>query len=337
MRVSKELLIAQPQNKGRHIVILGAGASVAAFPYGDANGKKLPAMDNIIEVVGLEAILDRARIKYKGRNFETIYSELYASNPKSVFLEEIEKTVHSYFSSLELPDRPTLYDHLLLSLRPKDLIATFNWDPFLFDAWERTMPITQQAPKIAYLHGNVRIGYCLKHRIKGDNNTTCTECGKELTPSKLLYPVTAKNYSKDPFIKSEWAQFRYYLKHAFTLTIFGYGAPTTDREAVKIMRSAWAKKERFISRVEIIDIKDKGVLWKQWDPFIIRTYLDHEMDFYLSRLGSFPRRTCEALLEQTVYGLFVQANPIPKQADFNELISWTKPMVEAEQAISKSP
>jgi hypothetical protein len=153
----------------------------------------------------------------------------------------------------------------------------------------------------------------------------------------LLYPVTAKNYSKDPFIKSEWAQFRYYLKHAFTLTIFGYGAPTTDREAVKIMRSAWAKKERFISRVEIIDIKDKGVLWKQWDPFIIRTYLDHEMDFYLSRLGSFPRRTCEALLEQTVYGLFVQANPIPTQADFNELISWTKPMVEAEQAISKSP
>jgi hypothetical protein len=32
---------------------------------------------------------------------------------------------------LELPDHPTVYDHLLLSLRKKDAIFTFNWDPFL--------------------------------------------------------------------------------------------------------------------------------------------------------------------------------------------------------------
>jgi cyclic nucleotide-binding protein len=29
------------------------------------------------------------------------------------------------------PELLTLYDHLVLSLRPKDVIATFNWDPFL--------------------------------------------------------------------------------------------------------------------------------------------------------------------------------------------------------------
>lgn len=335
MKISRKMLIDKPEDRGRHVVLLGAGASVAAFPNGDANGKKLPTMDNLVEVVGLEAILGKARIEHKGRNFETIYSELYANNPESVLLEKIEKTIYSYFSGLQLPEQPTLYDHLLLSLRPKDLIATFNWDPFLYDAWERNMPIAL-APRIAYLHGNVRIGYCLEHRIKGDSGMLCPECDKKLTPTKLLYPVTTKNYNKDPFIKSEWALFKYYLKSAFTLTIIGYSAPSTDKEAVKIMRSAWSKKDRLITRVEIIDIKDKTILWKQWDPFIIRTYLDHYTDFYRSRIPSFPRRTCEALLDSTFYGQFVEPNPIPVQADFNELITWISPMVEAEQAIKKA-
>ena len=36
-----------------------------------------------------------------------------------------------YFSSLALPEHPSIYDYLVLGLRPKDVIATFNWDPFL--------------------------------------------------------------------------------------------------------------------------------------------------------------------------------------------------------------
>ncbi|MGO9377892.1 MAG: hypothetical protein ACLP29_04985 [Dissulfurispiraceae bacterium] len=67
MRISKELLIAKPENKGRHVVILGAGASVAAFPDGDANSRKLPTMDNIIEVVWLKDHFEQAGVKHKGR------------------------------------------------------------------------------------------------------------------------------------------------------------------------------------------------------------------------------------------------------------------------------
>jgi len=78
------------------------------------------------------------------------------------------------------------------------------------------------------------------------------------------------------------------LRQARTLTIFGYGAPTTDMEAVNILNSAWDKANRLIERTEIIDIKEEEVLWKQWDPFIVRTYLDCPKDFYESRLVKLP-------------------------------------------------
>jgi hypothetical protein len=42
--------------------------------------------------------------------------------------------VREYFAQLELPVEPTIYDALLLSLRDKDAVFTFNWDPFLFQA-----------------------------------------------------------------------------------------------------------------------------------------------------------------------------------------------------------
>jgi hypothetical protein len=160
MIIGKCVLVNKPENLRGHVVILGAGASVQALPQGDVNGRKLPTMNNFVEVLNLETVLMQAGIEFQGRNFETIYSELYMKNPESDFLKRIEEAVYSYFNNLELPEKPTLYDHLLLSLRPKDLIATFNWDPFLFDAWERNSLIAP-LPQIAYLHGNVRIGYCL--------------------------------------------------------------------------------------------------------------------------------------------------------------------------------
>ena len=136
MQITKFQLVNKPDRLRRHIVILGAGASVAAFPNGDANGKKLPTMDNFIEMLDLEPALERVGIKNTRRNFEDIFSELYEINPSSSFLKEIEKIIYTYFESLKLPESPTIYDHLLMSLRPKDIVATFNWDPFLFDAWE---------------------------------------------------------------------------------------------------------------------------------------------------------------------------------------------------------
>lgn len=330
MTITKSQLIDKPEKYGRHIVFLGAGTSVQAFPDGDANGRILPTMDNLVEILDLKTVLDQCGVEYKGRNFEVIYSEINKKNPHSALIKKINEIVYTYFSNLKLPEQPTLYDHLLLSLRPKDLVASFNWDPFLHDAWERNEHIVP-LPQIAYLHGNVRVGYCLEHRIKGKNDELCPECNRVLTPSQLLYPVTMKRYNDDAFIKNEWELLKLYLSKAFTLTIFGYSAPSTDEEAIELMKSAWNKNNRLIERIEIIDKKDETILQKQWNPFIVRTYFDCHKDFYQSRIPNLPRRTCEALLASTRYGQFVENNLLPINANFDELISWIQQLVKAEQ------
>ena len=59
-----------------HVVLLGAGASRAAFPNGEASGKKLPLMADFGDIVPIAEIFQRAGINYAGRNFEELYTEL---------------------------------------------------------------------------------------------------------------------------------------------------------------------------------------------------------------------------------------------------------------------
>jgi hypothetical protein len=321
-QVSKAQLISEPKNIRPHVVILGAGASRQAFPQGDSKGKTLPIMDDFVNVVtGLRDLLESAGINHLGQNFEVLYSKIHERDPKSSLLCEIEKSVRDYFEGLQLPEGPTLYDHLLLSLRPKDLIATFNWDPFLFDSWERhryRIPL----PEVVYLHGNVRIAYCAEHRVLGEKGMCCPECDEELTPSPLLYPVTTKNYSADPLISSAWRILEHIIRSSFTLTIFGYGAPKTDKEAVELLNKAWkGKSNREFETVEIIDIKDKNLLIEQWKPFMPTFHCMHSKNFYESQIANYPRRSCEALYVPTVLGRFAETYAIPKDADFKELMS----------------
>ncbi|MCX6376176.1 MAG: hypothetical protein NTU88_09145, partial [Armatimonadetes bacterium] len=117
-----------------HVVILGAGVRLAAFPHGDRNGRTLPLMRNLVETVGLEPLLNKYGVSYGGEDFEALYSRLASSDGDAEVLRKIEEAVQSYFSPMELPDEVTLYDHLVLSLRAKDLIASFNWDPLLVQA-----------------------------------------------------------------------------------------------------------------------------------------------------------------------------------------------------------
>ena len=71
----KEKLIKNPENKGIHIVLLGAGASRAAFPFGDLNGKVLPTMNDLIETIHLEPFLTENKIcPEKTSNFEVLCS-----------------------------------------------------------------------------------------------------------------------------------------------------------------------------------------------------------------------------------------------------------------------
>ena len=135
MQLTKEDRIKIVMGGGGHVVILGAGASIAStFRNPEINGKKLPSMDNFIEIVGLQDIIDKIPKKLVAQNFEDLYTNLHNENPVSDEIKEIESRVYNFFADMKLPNEPTIYDYLVLSLRSKDLIATFNWDPFLFQA-----------------------------------------------------------------------------------------------------------------------------------------------------------------------------------------------------------
>lgn len=316
-----------------HVVILGAGASLQAFPDGDRKGQRLPLMDDLVEVVGLGSILEEQGISYADRNFEDIYSDLYEDRRYEYLIDIIEKRVRKYFTQLELPNYPTLYDHLVLSLREKDVIATFNWDPFLYcSCWRNSQRVG--LPQVAYLHGNVAVGYCLENNIAGWIGSKCSKCGKNLTPSELLYPIKRKDYSQGLFITAEWENLRHALEHAYILTIFGYGAPQSDEEAIELMKSAWGDKyQRAIEQIEIIDIKGDAELQDTWKNFIYPNHYKVNKDFYKSLMGLFPRRTCEA---QWNYDMpkkeeFYPHNPIPRKLGFVELWEWYSPLIEAEK------
>lgn len=315
-----------------NVVLLGAGASKAAFPEGDRNGKKLPLMVDFVETIGLSSLLQEQGIRYANRNFEEIYSELYEDTRYRPIIEIIKDKVWQYFIQLGLPPYPTLYDHLVLSLRDKDWIATFNWDPFLYLACWRNHQ-RAKLPHVLYLHGNVAVGYCPNDNIKGWVKSKCSKCGNGLTPTKLLYPIRQKGYSQDSFIKAEWETFKGALSSAYILTIFGYGAPQSDVEAIELMKGAWGDKyQRNIEQIEIIDIKGEEELRDTWKNFIHTHHYSVTNDFYKSSLALFPRRTCEAEWNYSMPKklAFYPQNPIPRNLEFEDLWEWYSPLIEAE-------
>lgn len=331
LEMTVEELIQDTQMGKPHVVILGAGASLATFPKGDKRGKQIPLMCNLVETLGLSSELDRYGIPWEGKNFEEIYSDLYEDARYERLVITINTSVQEYFSELKLPDYPTLYDHLVLSLRRKDLIATFNWDPFLYYACWRNHKIAE-LPGVVYLHGNVAIGSCLKDNKAGLTGTKCSVCGNQFIPSNLLFPIKQKNYSQDPFIKREWESLRAYLKHAYMLTVFGYSAPHSDVEAMTLMKDAWGNPYgRNLEQTEFIDVKTEDILKETWKDFIHTHHYDVTSDFYTSSLGLFPRRTCEAQWNSTMECRFLEQNPIPKELGFKELWEWYTPLIQAEK------
>jgi hypothetical protein len=241
MGLTKQDRINTVYGGGRHVIILGAGASIACTKRDpERHGKLLPLMDNFIEIVGLEDIFQSLPAKWRKCNFEAFYSALHQDDPASATVREIEARVRCYFKNMELPTGPTIYDYLVLALRPKDLIASFNWDPFLTQAFLRNNQMTE-LPNCAFLHGNVSTGYSVEDGKAGPAGTRHRVTGNYYAPTSLLFPVTQKNYNHDTFIKQEWQKVKGWLhsKDTRLVTIFGYGAPRTDVEAMKLLNEAW--------------------------------------------------------------------------------------------------
>ena len=315
----KRAAIQIPNINRPHVVILGAGASLAAFPNGDKNGRKLPLMWNIVEVVGLKPMLDEAAITENLDDFEKLYSNLVVAGGNEVVIAKIDFAIFEYFASLELPDEPTLYDHLVLSLRSKDVIATFNWDPFLVQAMVRNSGQCRP-PETIFLHGNAAIGYCMRHKpaTVGRRGCLCSRCLLLLENSRLLYPVGQKNYNSDSSVEESWKSIRHYLAIAEIVTVFGYSAPVTDVEALGLLSTGWGNSlDRSREEFEIIDLKDEDELVVTWDNFIHTHHYRVSKDFYSSIIGLSPRRSCEAMWAQNMGTIFIETNPIPQHCSWD--------------------
>ena len=87
-------------------------------------------INNFVETLGIEDLIKRTGLSFSTANFEDIYTEIHQRPELNDIRDELEQIVYDYFKGMELPNEPTIYDHLVLSLRNKDFIATFNWDPF---------------------------------------------------------------------------------------------------------------------------------------------------------------------------------------------------------------
>ncbi|NIJ52579.1 hypothetical protein [Dyadobacter arcticus] len=339
MAKTKQDRIKTVYGGGGHVVILGAGASIAStFRNPEPNGKRLPSMDNFIDIVELSDIVEILPERLRAKNFEQLYTNLHNENPNSDEIIEIQNRVYNYFKDMKLPENEaTIYDFLVLSLRPRDLIATFNWDPFLYQAFCRNAPIADM-PYVCFLHGSVSIGYSKEDGRSGPVGMQMRRDGGLFEPTQLLYPVSQKNYTADEFINMEWSKVKKWLHEDSTkrVTIFGYGAPDTDVEAVSLMNTAWGTADkRNMEQFEIIDIRSEEEGVKRWESFIHSHHYDYTNNYFSSSLASNPRRTFESYFQhnmpETPSDAFSASNPITADIKtLQELWEWHKPLVEAE-------
>lgn len=331
---------------GGHIVILGAGASIASTMLDpEREGKSLPSMNNLQKIIQMDDLLSQISPRLYSENFETLYSNIHREDSNNPILGEINERICNYFSSLSLPSKPTIYDYLVMSLRPRDVIFTFNWDPFLYQAWCRNYKYGSN-PRIHFLHGNVAIGYDYSDLKAGPSGFYRSDNKHYFIPSPLLYPTGIKNYEEDPFIKKEWKYFKDALSSDIVcrVTIFGYSAPISDMAAIKVMSESWGTtQERNLEQFELIDIRPEDEVKSSWDAFIHTHHYDFCNSYFESSLARCPRRTCESYhlryFPMTPEEAFHDEYPIPTGGfkTFEEMWEWHQELIEVENKLVENP
>ncbi|KTD58860.1 hypothetical protein Lsan_2475 [Legionella santicrucis] len=317
-----------------HVFILGAGVSIASFPEGDKNKKTLPSMQNFINILG---IADLVPTEFSTENdFEIIYSKLCQIEKYKEQKEKIEIKIKEYFSDLRIKDEVCIYDYLLLSLRPKDVLATFNWDPFLVQAYLRNdKKYKNKLPRILFLHGNVESYYCNTCLLASRKGCFCPNCNEKLLPSNLLYPIQKKNYDEDRYINTQWSTLQFFLKDSYLLSIYGYSAPKSDISAKEKIFNGWREQneKQPFDLVEIIDRKgcDKESIKSNWREFIFSHHSRVYEDIFDCFALRHPRRSGEAYVAEKFNGEFIPSYVPPKTDSLEELWDWYEARVVAEK------
>ncbi|MEO9276272.1 MAG: hypothetical protein ABI340_00620, partial [Nitrososphaera sp.] len=204
----------------------------------------------------------------------------------------------------------------------------------LIHAYLRNNKSGLKLPTLAFLHGNVSIGYCEKDKTAGVAGMKCTKCGLPYTRSPLLFPIKKKNYTENTFISNQWKILKKGFQNAFMITIFGYSGPKTDVEAISAMQEAWGHQDdRRLEQTTFITTQSEESVHKNWQSFIHSHHYEVNHDFYDSWIANHPRRTGEAYWNQYREAKFIDHNPIPRNLDFQELWKWYDQFKKAEDKV----
>lgn len=297
-----------------HVVIVGAGASIAACKT-DKNGREVPLLKNIHNILRLTDELEKYNFSNEQMgDFEKLFSDIYGRDEYKDLQEKLEFEVYNYFSDLKIPDEPTLYDYLVLSLTEKDAIISFNWDPFLMQAYRRNIDVGN-LPELIFPHGNSGVGLCNDCKVKGYAGCLCPNCFKALEQMPLLYPTGKKDYNSKSIIKNEWNRAKDVFSRAAGITVYGYSAPVTDVEAVELMKSAISISQmKDIAPFTIINLpENEDEQRRKWSEFYDVKMVLYCNEFKQSLLWRNPRVSLE-----TVFDAILQGQPRSTEKPFKE-------------------
>lgn len=299
------------------VVIVGAGASVAACKV-DKYGKQVPLLKNIHTVLGLtDDLKEYGFSEEQMADFEILFSDISGKNEYKDLQAKLENVISDFFCELTIPDEPTYYDYLVLSLTHKDAIISFNWDPFLIQAYRRNTCVGN-LPELIFPHGNAGVGVCYDCKVKGYANCLCPRCFKKLEKMPLLYPIGKKDYYSKPIIRNEWSRARDVLSRAAGITVYGYGAPVTDVEAVELMKTAnMVSQMKDIAPFTIINLpKNEIEQRKKWAEFYDVKMISYCNRFEDTMLWQNPRVSLE-----TLFDAILQQHPRSSEKPFEKFAS----------------
>lgn len=307
----------------KHLVILGAGSTIATIPNGDKNGEESYTLANLLKDKTFTSFLEKVQRNFSTNDVEDLCKQLYKEDRPLYY--EFESLVRKKYARLELPEEFTILDRLVLSLTSNDAIVSFNWDDLVIQAYQRMSDYVpeEMLPILAFPHGNVQTVYNNKHYT---SKRIVTSPGWFDSP--LNMPVDEIDYKSDVFINSQWHILDFFMRNAQMITFFGYRGPDSDEQDLKHLDELFAKNE-ICDKIEIIDKDQESAVEvaKRLERFKMQpNWLYPCADFWHSTIAKYPRRTL-SVLDNWNYSVRTSA----KEESLAEFLKHIGPLIEEEQ------
>lgn len=280
-------------NPNIHVVILGAGSSLATIPDGGVNGVKPFTLKSFRKDPFFEKFFATLTTECYDMNFENLCDYLYKTDKDK--LEELNSLIRQKYSQLVLPQEMSLLEKLILGLNSCDYIVSFNWDSLLLQAYNRVLDYVPEGdlPQLLFPHGNVDAGY-------KDKRFGCLSnpSNKEYEASPLNMPIDSLDYKDNRFIEDQWNKFDRILVQARMLTFFGYSGPPSDKKDIDHLFHLFDRNP-ICAKVEIIDkdLETARSIQDKWIKHIWKTEVSADLcdNFYHSRMAMRPKRSIKSL------------------------------------------